>query len=60
MPREPRPGKHPIYLELPEALFAWLEARREADRRTRTAAIILALEEYRDRHEPKQPKGAKR
>ena len=46
MPSAPRRGKYIVYAEIPEGLGAALEERVTADRRTRTAVVQMALEQY--------------
>lgn len=58
MPRTPRPGKKVLYVEVPEELYAWFEARAAANYRTLKGEVMAALERYRanpDTVGPAQP-----
>jgi hypothetical protein len=46
MPKVPRPGRSPLYVEVPEGLLALLRERADRERRPMTTTVIIALEQY--------------
>lgn len=63
MPSAPRPDKQTLYAEIPKELGRRLKERAQQDRRSQTAVVIMALEQYlgpAEQPAPEEPPPSKR